>query len=365
MKLKKAKLWRILWRQKSLTQNLAEYYATSYDDVDQGSGSSSRSSVTRSSSSDTSLGSIFESTSMSNNDTNSNGEVYGSRGNLMVQPGGADVSVLRKKRSETGSSAGSGGKSRPKSLPVENMSSSSRSHSKHKHSNESNDEHNHHSKHRSSSKLSSEDEMLKMQQRHASRVHSIQEIPESNLTKSCDVTPVSSRTKRDMKKSHSVAVMSSALETPTSSRSRDFDVIPATRRISTSSHESDDVMRRASSKNSKISNIEETTDDHNNNHEHKSKKSKKKDKDRDKEREKEKSNASPPHLRPKHLDLNITVQEGGNIKVTEEDEDIGNVSRTYCYYVKTNCSIFVYCFMLLRCQGSVPCVLVVICIPAL
>ena len=338
MKLKKAKLWRVLWRQKSLTENLADYYATSYEDVDQGSRSSSRSSYIRSSdsrsaSSDTSLSSVPKSTSMSNN---SNGDVYGSLGKL-TKEASFDVGLLRKKQRsgiDTASSTGSGGKSsRPKSLPVENLPSS-KSHSKHKHSSDSNEDHTP-CRHRSSSRLSSDDETPKTQLRHTSRVHSIPEMPESNLTKSCEVPPVTSKTKKDKKKSHSIASMSTMLETPTSSKSRDYDVIPATRRISTSSHESDDIFKRSSSKGSKISNIEEIHDDHNNNHEHKSKKSKKKDKDKDREREKEKDREkeklrdSPAPTRPKTLDLNITTPESDETKVEEEEEDIGNVLCPY------------------------------------
>ena len=333
MKLKKAKLWRVLWRKKSLTGDLVDYYATSYDDFDQESRSSSRSSYTRSSdsrsiSSDTSYGSVLESTSMSNNDTNSNGEIYGSQGKLTTAAS-FDVGLLRRKRADTGSSTGSKGKSsRPKSLPVEDLPN--KSHSKHRHSSDSYDDHTP-SRHRSNSKLSSEDE--KIQHRHSSRVHSIPEIPESHLTKSCEVPPVTSKIKKDMKKSHSIPAMSMMLETPTSSKSRGYDVTPGTRTSSTSSHESDEVIKRLSSKGSKISNIvEETHDDHNNNHEHKSKKSKKKDKDRNREREKERDKEkdrihdSPAPIRPKTLDLNITTPEGDAIKVEEEEEDIGNVS---------------------------------------
>ena len=343
MKLKKAKLWRVLWRKKSLTGDLVDYYATSYEDFDQESRSSSRSSYIRSSdsrssdsrsiSSDTSYGSVLESTSMSNNDTNSNGEIYGSQGKLTTAAS-FDVGLLRRKRADTGSSTGSNGKSsRPKSLPVEDLPN--KSHSKHRLLSDPNEDHTP-SRYKSNSKLSSEDEASKIQLRHSSRVHSIPEMPESHLTKSCEVPPVTSKIKKDMKKSQSIPAMSMMIETPTSSKSRGYDVITGSRTSSTSSHESDEVIKKSSSKGSKISNIdEEIHDDHNNNHEHKSKKSKKKDKDRNREREKEKDKEkdkmrdSPAPIRPKTLDLNITTPEGDVIQVEEEEEEIGNESYRY------------------------------------
>ena len=103
--------------------------------------------------------------------------------------------------------------------------------------------------------------------------------------------------------------MSTVLETPTSSKSRDHDIIPISRRISTSSRESDDV-KKSSSKSHKISNIEESRDDENNNNHEKSRKSKKRSKSHD----------QPPE-RPQTLDLNITAQDNN---AEDEEDNIGN-----------------------------------------
>ena len=318
MNLKKAKLWRVLWRQKSRMDTLAQTYATSYEEYEPGSSRSSHSrSDSRSSGSDLSLSSVQESIRMSNNDT-SNGETNGSRGMLHASTpvDRNDPNFLCKKRSDTGSSTGSAGRSsRPKSLPVESHPS------KRKHSSESSEDHTP-SRLCSISRHSSEqeEEISRQQHRHVARVHSIPEIQESHLTKSCEVSPVTGKNKKDahIKKSHSIASMSTVLETPTSSRPRDHhDIPPASRRISASSHDSDDIIKKSFSKSHKISNIKENQDDENNNRE-KSKKSKKKGKSHD-----------SPSERPRTPDLNITVQNGD----AEEEDDIGNIHKKLYFII--------------------------------